>query len=79
MRIFVGSTLKDLRPERQGAVDVLRRAQFVPWGMELFVSETSKPLDAALRDLGLSDAGVLMLDHLRIGDQFQVRPHCFAS
>jgi hypothetical protein len=45
MRIFVSSTFKDLRPERGSAQEALRRSELVPWGMELFVSEPSKPLD----------------------------------
>lgn len=61
MRIFVSSTFKDLRPERQAALDALRRAELVPWGMELFVSESSTPLDVALRELRLSDAVVLII------------------
>jgi uncharacterized protein DUF4062 len=61
VRIFISSTFKDLRPERQAAMDVLHRAEFVPWGMELFVSEPSKPLSVALRELQLSDAVVLII------------------
>jgi hypothetical protein len=61
VRIFISSTFKDLRPERQAAIEVLQRAEFVPWGMELFVSEPSKPLDVALRELQLSDAVVLII------------------
>src|ERR1022692_200054 len=48
MRIFVSSTFKDLRPERESAQEALRRSELVPWGMELFVSEPSKPLDVCL-------------------------------
>lgn len=61
MRIFISSTFKDLRPERQAAMDVLRRAEFVPWGMELFASQPSTPLDVALHELQLSDAVVLII------------------
>ena len=61
MRIFVSSTFRDLHPERQAAVDVLRQSQLVPWGMELFVSESITPLDLALRELRLSDAVVLII------------------
>ena len=61
MRIFVSSTFRDLRPEREAAVRVLRRAQFIPWGMELFISEPSTPLEVALRELQLSDAVVLLI------------------
>jgi hypothetical protein len=61
MRVFISSTFKDLRPERQAAIDVLRRAEFIPWGMELFVSSPSKPVDEALRELQLSDAVLLII------------------
>ena len=61
MRIFISSTFRDLRPERQAAADALRQAQLVPWGIELFVSEPSTPLDVALRELRLSDAVVLII------------------
>jgi hypothetical protein len=47
--------------------------------MELFVSEPSKPLDVALRELERSYAVVLILDRLRFGGQLQIRPHCSAS
>lgn len=61
MRIFVSSTFRDLRAERDAAVEALRRAQLVPWGMELFVSEPATPLQVALDQLQLSDAVVLII------------------
>src|SRR5712691_572781 len=61
MRIFVSSTFKDLRAEREAATEALRRLQFVSWGMELFVSEPSTPLGVALRELELSDCVVLII------------------
>ena len=61
MRIFVSSTFKDLRPERESAQEALRRSELVPWGMELFVSEPSKPLDVCLEQLHLSDAVILII------------------
>lgn len=61
MRFFISSTFKDLRPERQAAIEVLQQMALVPWGMELFVSTPSKPIDEALRELQLSDAVVLIL------------------
>jgi len=61
MRIFLSSTFKDLRPEREVAQDSLRRSELVPWGMELFVSEPSKPLDVCLEQVQLSDAVVLII------------------
>ena len=61
MRIFISSTFVDLRAERDAASEALRRSQLVPWGMELFVSEPSAPLDVCLRELRLSDAVVLLI------------------
>jgi hypothetical protein len=61
MRIFVSSTFKDLRLERESAQDSLRRSELVPWGMELFVSEPSKPLDVCLGQVQLSDAVILII------------------
>jgi len=61
MRIFISSTFKDLQPQRQAAIDSLRRSEVVPWGMEVFVSESSMPLEVALRELRLSDAVVLII------------------
>jgi hypothetical protein len=60
MRIFVSSTFKDLRPERESAQDSLRRSELVPWGMELFVSEPSKPLDVCLGQVQSQSAFVSM-------------------
>jgi Domain of unknown function (DUF4062) len=64
MRIFVSSTFKDLRPERESAQEALRRSELVPWGMELFVSEPSKPLDVCLEQVQLSDAVILIIGFL---------------
>lgn len=61
MRIFVSSTFVDLRAERDAAAEALRRSQMVPWGMELFVSEPSSPLDVCLHELRLSDAVVQII------------------
>jgi hypothetical protein len=61
MRIFVSSPFKDLRPERESAQEALRRSELVPWGMELFVSEPSKPLDVCLEQVQLSDAVILII------------------
>ena len=61
MRIFVSSTFRDLGAERQAAQDALRRSELVPWGMELFVSQPSEPLDVCLEQVQLSDAVVLII------------------
>ena len=61
MRIFISSTFVDLRAERDAAAEALRRSQLVPWGMELFVSEPSSPLEVCLEQLRLSDALVLII------------------
>jgi hypothetical protein len=61
MRIFVSSTFRDLRAERDAAVEALRRSGLVPWGMELFISEPATPLQVALEELQMSDAVVLLI------------------
>lgn len=61
MRIFISSTFVDLRTEREAAAEALRRSQLVPWGMELFVSEPSSPLEVCLEQLQLSDAVILII------------------
>jgi hypothetical protein len=61
VRIFISSTFRDLRPEREAAQDALRRSELVPWGMELFVSEPSKPLNVCSEQVQLSDAVVLII------------------
>jgi hypothetical protein len=61
MRLFISSTFRDLRAEREVASEALRRSQLVPWGMELFVSEPSKPLKVCLEQVQLSDAVVLIV------------------
>lgn len=58
---FFSSTFKDLRPERESAQEALRRSELVPWGMELFVSEPSEPLDVCLEQVQLSDAVILII------------------
>jgi hypothetical protein len=58
MRLFISSTFRDLRAEREAAAEALLRSQLVPWGMELFVSEPSKPLKVCLAQVQLSDAVV---------------------
>src|SRR5438270_532464 len=61
MRLFISSTFRDLRPERDAAREALLRSELVPWGMELFVSEPSKPLNVCLEQVQLSDAVVLVI------------------
>ena len=60
MRIFVSSTFKDLRPERESAQDGCA-GRNGSLGMELFVSEPSKPLDVCLEQVQLSDAVILII------------------
>jgi hypothetical protein len=61
MRLFISSTFRDLRPEREAAKEALLRSELVPWGMELFVSEPSTPLDVCLEQVQMSDAVVLII------------------
>lgn len=61
MRLFISSTFRDLRPEREAVRDVLnRRARVTPWGMELFASSPEKPPKVCLEWLHMSDAVVLV-------------------
>lgn len=66
MRIFISSTFKDLRAERDAAKEVLLQSELVPWGMELFVSQPSDPLDVCLEQVQLSD-GVVLIVGLKAG------------
>jgi len=62
VRIFISSTFRDLRPEREAVRDVLsRRSRVTPWGMELFASSPEKPLKVCLEWLHMSDAVVLAI------------------
>ncbi len=61
MRIFISSTFRNLRAERNAAVEAFRRSGLVPWGMELFVSEPASPLEVALDELQMSDAVALII------------------
>jgi Domain of unknown function (DUF4062) len=61
MRVFISSTFRDLRPERDAAKEVLIQSELVPWGMELFVSSPSEPADVCLEQVQLSDAVVLII------------------
>jgi hypothetical protein len=72
MRIFVSSTFVDLRAERDAAAAALRHSQLVPWGMELFLSEPSSPLEVCLRELRLSDAVVLIIGFHAGSDDYHV-------
>ena len=61
MRVFISSTFRDLRPERDAAKEVLLQSELVPWGMELFVSQPSDPLDVCLEQVRFSDAVILII------------------
>src|SRR5713226_4783810 len=61
MRIFISSTFRDLRPERDAAKEALLQSELVPWGMELFVSQPSEPLTVCLEQVQFSDAVLLII------------------
>ena len=61
MRIFVSSTFRDLASERQRAIQVLEQMSLPARKMESFVSDPACPLEVALRELGSSDAVVLII------------------
>jgi Domain of unknown function (DUF4062) len=73
MLIFVSSTFVDLRSERDGAQEVLRQSELVPWGMELFVSQPSEPLSVCLEMVQYSDAIVLIIG-FKAGSLIPERP-----
>jgi hypothetical protein len=61
MKIYVSSTLQDLR-EHRAAVDLaLRRMGHDVIGMEQYVAEGTAPLDKCLRDVRSSDAYVVIV------------------
>jgi Domain of unknown function (DUF4062) len=61
MRIFISSTFKDLRPEREKSKQALERMDILGRRMEVFVSEPIRPIEVALRELQHSDAVVLII------------------
>lgn len=61
MLVFISSTFRDLRKEREAVQESLRGATAEPWGMEFFASEPTTPLQVALRELQNSGAVVLVI------------------
>ena len=61
MKLFVSSTFRDLRPERDATIATLQRSNFLAIGMEYFASEPDSPLEVALRHLAESDAMILLI------------------
>jgi hypothetical protein len=61
MVVFISSTFRDLRAEREAVQAALRQSDVAPWGMEFFVSSPSHPLDVCLENLRAADALVLII------------------
>jgi hypothetical protein len=61
MKLFVSSTFRDLRPERDATIATLQRSKFLAIGMEYFASEPDSPRAVALRNLADSDVMILLI------------------
>jgi hypothetical protein len=61
MKLFVSSTFRDLRPERDATIATLQRSKFLAVGMEYFASEPDSPRAVALRNLADSDVMILLI------------------
>ena len=73
MRIFLSSTFRDLRPEREKARQAVEKMDILNRRMEIFLSEPIRPLDVVLRELRQSDAVVLIIG-FRAGSLVEERP-----
>ena len=61
VQLFISSTYRDLKPEREAVQEALRKGDSLPWGMEFFVSEPRRPLDVCLQELERCDAVILLV------------------
>ncbi|WP_163866094.1 DUF4062 domain-containing protein [Myxococcus eversor] len=59
--VFISSTFKDLRDERQAAVEAVLEAGHIPAGMELFTAGSTSQLEAIKKWIDDSDAFLLIL------------------
>ena len=60
-QIFVSSTFKDLREERQAAVEAILKASHIPAGMELFAAGSESQLETIKRWIDSCDIYMLIL------------------
>jgi len=61
VQLFISSTYRDLKPEREAVQEALRKGDSLLWGMEFFVSEPRRPLDVCLQELERCDAVILLV------------------
>ena len=61
VHLFISSTYRDLKREREAVQEALRKGESLPWGMEFFVSEPRRPLEVCLRELERCDAVILLV------------------
>lgn len=60
-QVFISSTFRDLKDERQKVLFALQTANHIPAGMEFFPSANDAPWDVIKRVIGLSDYYVLII------------------
>lgn len=61
LQVFISSTYKDLRDERQAAVSAILKAGHIPAGMELFTSGDESQMETIKRWIDESDVFMLIL------------------
>src|SRR5262245_57179350 len=61
LQVFVASTYKDLRVERQAAVEAILTAGHIPAGMELFTAGDESQMEVIKRWIEESDVFLLIL------------------
>lgn len=61
LQVFVSSTYRDLKPERQAAVEAILKAGHIPAGMELFSAGSESQLETIRRWIDDSDVYMLIL------------------
>jgi hypothetical protein len=61
LQVFVSSTYRDLKVERQAAVEAILKAGHIPAGMELFASGSESQLETIRRWIDDSDVYMLIL------------------
>ena len=61
LQVFVSSTYRDLKPERQAAVEAILKSGHIPAGMELFSAGNESQLETIRRWIDDSDVYMLIL------------------
>lgn len=61
LQVFVSSTYRDLKPDRQAAVEAILKAGHIPAGMELFSAGSESQLETIRRWIDDSDVYMLIL------------------